>query len=389
MPWKVTDVMDSRLAFVLRALQEGERFDELCTEFGISRKTGYKWKERFMAGGPAALADRSRRPKHSPEQLAENRVCEMIRIKQDHPTWGPRKVREVYARKHPHTELPSESSFKRVLEKAGLVNKRRSRRHDACGRIENRIVPEKPNDLWTVDFKGWWYTTRHERCEPLTVRDDFSRFVLCINPLENAKGATVRREFERLFETYGLPNVIRSDNGSPFACSRAPMGLSKLSAWWIACGIGLDRIPPARPDQNGGHERLHRDIAMEVERRPETDLDAQRASLETWRRTFNFERPHEAIGMRMPAELYTNSERTWSKDAIEVDYPRDYLTRRVSRHGTIGFEGAVILIASALEGWCVGLKPCPERTYLVWYGPLCLGTIDMRTEAFIRAEQYA
>lgn len=386
MPWKVTDVMDSRCEFVLRVLREEGQFDQLCKEYGISRKTGYKWKERFVQGGPAALEDQSRRPKHSPEQLDENLVCEMIRIKQDHKGWGPRKIREVYARKHPQVPLPSESSFKRVLEKAGLVKKRRSRRHDSCGRIENRCAAEKPNDLWTVDFKGWWYTSRYERCEPLTVRDAFSRFLLCVNPLEDAKGATVRKEFERLFETYGLPQTIRSDNGSPFACTRAPMGLSKLSAWWIACGIGLDRIAPARPDQNGGHERMHRDIALEIERHPDTDLAAQRASLETWRHTFNFERPHEAIGMRVPSELYTNSERLWNNQPQDIHYPAGFLTRKVSRGGNITIESTHINISTTLAGWHVGLKPCPDDAYLVWYGPLCLGIIDKRTDAFKRAE---
>jgi transposase InsO family protein len=258
------------------------------------------------------LEDASRRPKHSPEQLAEEVLCEIIRIKQDQVGWGPRKIREVYARIHPHAALPSESSVKRFLEKAGLVKKRCIRRNDTCGRLENRVTPTHADDLWTVDFKGWWYTGRRERCEPLTVRDEYSCFVLCAAPLKGAKGATVRSQFERLFETYGLPNTIRSDNGSPFACSRAPWGLTKLSTWWIACGISLDRIPPARSDQNGAHERMHRNIAMEIERFPETHLAAQSAAYETWRHTFNHERPHEAIGMRVPGALYQKSERAWT-----------------------------------------------------------------------------
>ena len=385
MPWKVTGVMDNKLEFVLRALREGIPFDELCQEYGISRKTGYKWKERFLRHGPAGLEDVSRRPKNSPEQLAENVLCEMVRIKKDHAGWGPRKIREVYARNHPNAHLPSESSFKRVLEKAGLVKKRRSRQSDTCGRIENRIVPEGPNDLWTVDFKGWWYTGRRERCEPLTVRDEFSRFVLCANPLDNAKSVTVRHQFERLFATYGMPNAIRSDNGSPFACSRAPMGLSKLSAWWVALGIGLDRIPPARPDQNGGHERMHRDIAMEIERTPETNLADQRAVLETWRRAFNFERPHEAIGMRVPGDVYHKSQRAWSNGPEELNYPAGFMKRRVSSTGVIGIEGVKIAISSTLAGWHIGLKPCRDDGLLVWFGALCLGTIDLRTEAFTTA----
>jgi len=382
MPWKETCVMDSKVEFVMRALQEGVPFNELCQEFGISRKTGYKWKERFMQLGLSGLKECSRRPNHSPQQVGEDLLCELVRIKKDHLGWGARKILDVYARKHSQVKRPSESTVKRIFEKTGLVTKRRRRNHEASGRIENRIVAQKPNELWTVDFKGWWYTGARERCEPLTVRDQFSRFVLCVNPLENAKSVTVQHEFERLFETYGLPLVIRSDNGSPFACRRSPLGLTRLSAWWIANGISLDRIEPAHPDQNGGHERMHRDMALEVERYPQTDLQHQRAELETWRHTFNFERPHEAIGMRVPADLYQKSERRWSKGTEQLDYPADYMKRKVLPSGAIAVEGIQIRLTSALVGWHVGLTPYPDEQYLVWFGALCIGTIDMRTQTF-------
>lgn len=233
-----------------------------------------------------------------------------------------------------------------------------------------------------MDFKGWWYTGGRERCEPLTVRDAFSRFILCAKPLENAKSATVRREFERLFETHGLPQVIRSDNGSPFACRQAPLGLSKLSVWWLANGISLDRILPARPDQNGAHERMHRDIAMEIERFPQSTLEQQRAELETWRHSFNFERPHEALGMRTPAELYQNSQRSWAKGIDEIDYPCDYMKRKVLQSGAIRLEGFQIPISMVFVDWHVGLKPYPDHKYLVWFGALCVGTVDMKSLAF-------
>lgn len=382
MPWKEACIMDTRLEFVLRALRENIAFNELCKEYGVSRKTGYKWKERFLEHGPAGLEDLSRRPKNSPKQVAEDVLCQIIRIKDNHRAWGPRKVREVYARQHPNAEVLSESTVKRVLEKAGLVKKRKRRASTTCGRIDNRIVPEAPNALWTVDFKGWWYTGNRQRCEPLTVRDEFTRFVLCANPLDNAKSITVRHEFERVFERYGMPDAIRSDNGSPFACTRAPLGLSKLSAWWIAHGITIDRIPPARPDQNGGHERMHRDMAMEVERCPETDLNEQRGALDTWRHTFNFERPHEALGMRVPGDLYRKSDRLWTQEPEELTYPAGYLKRKVSVGGQIGMEGAKIAISTALAGWHIGLKPCADHEWLAWFGPLALGSIDMRTETF-------
>ena len=215
MPWKEARVVDVRTEFVLRAVRDEKRFGELCREFGISRKTGYKWKERFLEQGLNGLEDLSRRPHRSPGEIAEDMVCQIVRIKNDHLGWGPVKIREVFARRHPNAPLPSESTFKRILEKAGLVHKRKARPHSTCGRIENRVVPEGPNDVWTTDFKGWWYTRNQQRCEPLTVRDEFSRFVLCATPLENAKTESVRRHFERLFEDHGVPRVIRSDNGTP------------------------------------------------------------------------------------------------------------------------------------------------------------------------------
>jgi putative transposase len=248
MPWKECDVVSLRLQFALRSLNETTPFIELCREFGISPKTGYKWKERFLESGSSGLYDQSRRPLTSPEALSEDVVCDMIRLKEAHRTWGPRKIRELFARLHRGRDLPSESSFKRVLDKAGLVQKRRARSADT-GRLQNRAVAEAPNDLWTMDFKGWWYTPDRERCEPFTVRDAFSRYLLSSTILPDSRTGTVRGMCERLLEQYGLPRTIRSDNGRPFATPTAPLGLSRLSAWWLALGIDLDRIDPGCPYQ--------------------------------------------------------------------------------------------------------------------------------------------
>ncbi len=382
MPWKETGVMDLRYEFVLRALREGKGFGDLCRAYGISPKTGYKWKRRFLAEGLAGLEDRSRQPRRSPSRIAEDVLCELIRIKKDHAAWGPLKIREVYTRKHPHTAAPSRSTVKRVLQKAGLVQPRRRRPPEACGHIENRRVAEAPNALWTADFKGWWHTHNGERCEPLTVRDDFSRFVLCVRALENAQSETVRREFECLFETYGLPRAIRSDNGPPFGSVHAPLGLSRLSAWWVALGINLDRITPGHPQENGGHERMHRDLALELEACPEADLPRQQAALETWRHAFNFERPHQALGMRLPGDLYRRSEQAFARTPDPLAYPAGFLTRKVSPAGYVALAGVKIPVSVSIAGWHVGLKPLGPDEFLVWFGSLCLGTLDLRTEAF-------
>jgi len=231
MPWKETDAMKQRTEFVLRAFKT-DNFRALCREYGISPKTGYKWRERFIQEGVSGMEELSRRPKSSPAGLSEAVVCEMIRIKQKHLAWGPRKVRNIYARVHGQT--PSESSFKRVFERAGYTQRRRLRRREEAGRLQSGRKAQAPNEVWTVDFKGWWYGVNGGRCEPLTVRDEFSRYVLELRAMPDARTQTVRESFEKLFERHGLPEAIRSDNGAPFANTRAVLGLTRLSAWWVA-----------------------------------------------------------------------------------------------------------------------------------------------------------
>ena len=235
--------MEQRIEFAMKALR-ALNFRALCQEYGISAKTGYKWKERFLREGMEGMEERSRRPHGHAEQLDEEVVCEMVRLKLAHKNWGPRKIRELYRRRH--GEVASESSFKRILEKAGLTEKRRRRRARESGRIWAGRKGAAPNEVWTVDFKGWW-RSRGRRCEPLTVRDEHSRYVLEVRAMEDARTETVRRSFERLFERQGLPQAIRSDNGSPFASVNGLLGLSRLSVWWVALGIDLERGRPAHP----------------------------------------------------------------------------------------------------------------------------------------------
>jgi len=382
MPWKESNVVNVRTEFVLRVFEAKVAFGELCREYGISRKTGYKWKQRFLDQGIEGLCDQSRRPAKSPSQVDEDTTCKIVRLKLAHSNWGPRKIRTVFGRSYPELELPSESTFKRILDKAGLVKHRKRRVQSQSGRIKNRIEAERPNHVWTVDFKGWWRTGDQCRFEPLTVRDAFSRYILCAQALENSRSETVRIAFERLFTKYGLPAVIRSDNGSPFAASRSPMGLSRLSAWWLALGVDLDRIPPSRPDQNGAHERMHRDIAMELECDSAANVCLQQAALETWRTTYNHERPHEAIGMKVPADLYVRSERRFEPGEIALDYPLEYLRRRVSHKGVISLRRTRIAISEALAGWDVGLHHDRAHHYGLWFCRLRLGELDLKTEKF-------
>jgi len=386
MPWKEVAVVDQRLEFVLRALGDKMPFSHLCREYGIAPKTGYKWKERFIQRGLSGLHDQSRKPLSSPHEVGEDVVCRLVLLKRLHPHWGPAKIHDLFVRRAEldgaQLEIPSLSTVKRVLDKAGLVQRRKSKPSREGGRIVNRVEAKRPNEVWTVDFKGWWYSSHRERVEPLTVRDACSRYVLCADALDDARSDTVRRVFESLFSRHGLPCVIRSDNGSPFACTSAPLGLTRLSAWWVALGIGLDRIAPGRPSENGAHERMHKDIALEVEGVVDGDLTTHRAALQTWRNEFNHERPHEALGMRTPAEVYVRSERSWEPGELELTYPSDHLRRLVGRTGTLKLHNHRVGISTALGGWHVGLKQLEKGRYSVWFGPLCLGRIDLHTESF-------
>lgn len=374
MPWKDLNIMNQKTEFVLKA-QQTDNFRALCREYGISPKTGYKWMQRMLTHGLEGLNDESRRPRTSPEALAEEVVCRIVRLKERHRTWGPRKIRELYERQW--GGAPSESSFKRVLERAGMTEKKRVRKAGQSGRITSKPKAEAPNDVWTVDLKGWWNDPQG-RCEPLTVRDEFSRFVLEARSLPNARTEHVRNCFERLFERHGLPSVIRSDNGTPFASAQGLLGLTKLSAWWMALGIDLERGRPGCPQDNGAHERMHRDLAREVQGMA---YEGRQAALDVWRNQYNQERPHEALGMRCPAEVYETSPRTWQGTPDELIY-KGIDTRKVTTTGTIRWQGSMLGISTALAGWNVGLDPGPGGMVDVYFARLLIGQIDEQAAAF-------
>jgi len=261
-----------------------------------------------------------------------------VRCKRAHPYWGPRKIRQLYWR------------------------------------------AQAPNDVWTVDFKGWWYDGLGQRCKPLTVRDEHSRYILELRRVPDARTATVQECFDRLFQRHGLPAAIRSDNGDPFAHTSAPLGLSRLSAWWVALGIDLERGRPGYPQDNGAHERMHRDIGVELQPRR-----AQQDALDLWPEEFNQQRPHEALGMKCPAQVYRHSQRPYQGSPEDLEYPA-MDTRKVGQHGTIKWTGNLLFITSSLAGWSVGLKPLADGRQEVWFGRLFWGWLDPQTESFQRAD---
>lgn len=385
MAWKETHIMDQKTEFALRAVRGLESFQELCQEFQISRKTGYKWKNRFLQQGLEGLQDQSRRPITSPTGLTEDVVCRIVELKQAHPSWGARKLLALMERCPLGLEIPSESSIKRVLEKAGLVKHRRRRAQQDTGRLQCRVKSERPNHIWTIDFKGWWRTRDQHRFEPLTIRDDFSRFILCAQSLAHTRTEFVRARMETLFSEHGLPEIIRSDNGSPFASSNSVFGLTRLSSWWLALGIDLDRINPGKPQENGAHERMHRDMAEDLGRTPEQTSETQQAALDTWRTTFNWQRPHASLDMRFPSDVYESSSRRFDPADLELTYPIGMLTRRVQKNGDIKLSNRKITLSSALSTYNVGLESQSDRVFTVWFGRLALGTVDLSTESFTRA----
>lgn len=371
---------DSRTAFVKRALAVGANLSALCREFGVTRKTGRQWRDRARTEGLGALSNRSRRPLHSPHRLEEQEVCHLVMLKSAWPHWGPKKLCQLY-RENLQRAL-SVSTCHRVLKACGLVKGRKLRVRRAASVTTVAHVPREPNDVWTIDFKGWWRLLDGQRSEPFTVRDAFSRYVLSAHLPANGRMEAIAAEMNRLFREHGLPKVIKSDNGSPFASRSAPLGLTRLSAGWVALGIQLEHSRPAHPQDNGGHERLHRDIEAEVAAHVQVDAETQQAALDIWRDDHNRIRPHEHLSGRRPADIYRPSPRRFTDADLALDYGTGYFPRQVSCGGAIKYRGKFIFISSALSGWHVGLRVRDSSLLEVWFNYLLIGTINLNTNRF-------
>lgn len=380
MSWSVSDALHLRAEFVLIASDPNANVSEACRLHHISRKTGYKWLKRYKAAGYPGLLERSRRPHVSPLRIGGDMVLDIIRLRKEHRYWGPKKIRRMLLNEGcDRDSLPSNATVARVLRQAGLNEPKgrgRPRRwptEGACGTLREA---EGPNEVWTVDFKGWWRTRDGQRCEPLTIRDLFSRYILCLRPMKRRRIETVKQVFTEVFKRYGLPAVIRSDNGSPFASLTGPHGLTRLSAWWKLLGIALDRIEPGKPQQNGSHERMHRDVAVEIQGQPSANLADETKRLEAWRGEYNLRRPHEALAMKTPGEVYHCSERKLNAVKTYV-YPAGYALRRVARDGCILINNKSVYLSEALGRTEVGLERLSETTWQVWFCDLVICQINL------------
>lgn len=382
MPWKGKSIMELREEFIRKALRSEKPFRHLCQEYGISEKTGYKWKNRFIEKGTSGLADMSRRPKKSPKQLDEDAVIKIIQIRRAHPYWGPKKIQILL--KKELKEIPSESSIKRILDKAKLTKKAKVKKvnPETIGNIFRKMIQaEEPNDVWCMDFKGYWYSD-NEKIIPFTVRDLCTRKILEIRAVPTTSTEYVRQVLAEVFRKYGLPKVIRSDNGEPFASSSNQLGLTRLSAWLISLGIRPDRTKPGTPGQNGSLERMHADMARELEKKIAGGISACQAAFDKWREEYNSIRPNEAIGMKVPDDLYQPSPRKYEGDSDEIIYPSSFAVRHINKKGQLKFKGHEIFVSNALNGFSVGLEDISENDFRLWLAELPLGTVHTNTDSF-------
>jgi transposase InsO family protein len=379
MSWSVRELQDARMEFVMIAREDDASMSGACRHFGISRKTGYKWLYRYETSGLAGLVDQSRRPRSSPLQLSGDGVVALVELHGDHEDWGPKKLRARLKRDRlcPDNRVPSLATVARLARRLGWSEaKGRGRpRLPRAEPTEPLSDAERPNRVWTADFKGWWRTRDGQRCEPLTIRDLYSRYILCLRPMAWRRTEAVRGAFVEVFRRYGLPDVIRSDNGSPFASITGPAGLTRLSAWWVSLGIKPERIMPGHPEQNGGHERMHGDIARAVESRPAATVAEETVRLERWRKEFNTERPHEALNMKTPGDVYRCSMRRLA-DVKPYVYPAGFERRRVQKDGCVHFRGQCVDLSKALGQMEVGLQSVSESRWRVWFCDLVVGELE-------------
>jgi transposase InsO family protein len=378
MPWNVSSLMEERMRFVARLL-EGESMSDLCREFQISRKTGYKIYDRYKQEGMDALSDRSRRPYRFANQVPEAVEAQIIGLKKDKPHWGARKIHELLLRRlASHVKVPARSTVHAVLHRNGLVSPLKRPKSRAKGTPLTDALA--PNDLWCVDFKGEFQLADNRYCYPLTVTDQASRFLLLCQALESVRQDPAIAAFEHLFRERGLPNAIRSDNGVPFASPNALFQLSALSVWWLRLGISVERIKPGRPQQNGRHERMHRTLKAATVRPAARNFLAQQARFDAFIDEFNTQRPHEALDMQMPAEVYKPSTRIYT-GLPELSYPLHDRSILVTSCGRICMHRKKISISHVLAGQRLGIKEVDDGIWLVSFMHYDLGFIDLEQKS--------
>ena len=378
MPWKERKALDEKQSFINEWNLDQVSLAELCRRYEISRQTGYKWLARYQREGEAGLEERSRAPLDHPQAMSPRVRQRLVELRSRHPSWGPRKLRAYLQRQAPKIVWPAASSIGDLLRREGLAHPRR-RRKRTPPYTEPLKHAEAPNQLWCADFKGWFLTQDGTRCDPLTITDAYSRYLLrcCVVPRTDGQHAWA--VFEAAFREFGLPDAIRTDNGSPFA-SRAPAGLSQLSMKWLRLGIRHERIAPGQPQQNGRHERMHQTLKQETASPPEQNLRRQQLAFLRFQKEYNQTRPHEALQYETPASRYVASERRFPAKLPDLQYPEGAHLRRVSHHGDVKVGGVNMFVSSLLRWEVVGLLEREQNPdwLEVYYGPLLIGWMDLK-----------
>jgi putative transposase len=375
MPWKECHVVDERLRFIARLL-DGESMTTLCAEFGISRKTGYKIHDRYKDYGVHGLTDRSRRPYRHANQLPLVLEKQIVRLKREYRDWGAPKIREKLRGRCGPLRCPAISTIHAVLDRHGLVQRRRRRRYRATGTPLSPAT--EPNALWCADFKGEFRLANRQYCYPLTITDFASRYLLICEALSSTETLTAVIGFERAFTEFGLPATIRTDNGIPFSSAKALYGLSKLSVWWLRLGIRIERIRPGHPEQNGRHERMHFTLNTEATKPAAANVLQQQARFDTFVDRYNRERPHQGLGMRVPADVYTPSPRPY-RGLGDLDYPLHDWATTVTNCGRICFKNRKVNLSQVFAGQQVGVRQVDEHIWLVTFMHYDLGYFDEET----------
>lgn len=374
MPWKQVDKMELRKEFAQKVRVEGVPIASACRDFSVSRPTGYKWLQRFEAQGSDGLADRSRAPRHIPHRTPEQLEAQVVLMRERHPTWGPKKLRAILLRKFPEMDWPAASTMGDILDRRGLIV--RQERHARTPPHTQPLAHAKePNDVWSIDFKGQFLLGNGELVYPLTVTDNASRMLLGCWALASTRTDLVQPLVHQLFREHGRPWAIRSDNGAPFA-SCGVLGLSTLSANWLANGVAHERIEVGHPEQNGRHERMHLTLKRETARPGAADFAKQQERFDAFQQLYNHERPHEALGQTPPAEHFRPSERTFPDGVTPPDYSAYDLVMQVRKGGDLRIRKAPVYVSMALAGHKVGLIEIDDGVWLVNFAGHDLGIFE-------------
>lgn len=381
MPWKESRPMDERGQFVFFVYEGELSITELCEHFGVSRKTGYKWLKRYEKEGLEGLTDRARVPHRMPNRTKEDVVDFTISMRRRHPSWGARKLMQLGRKKRPQLKFPSETTVNNILKREGLTRKR-SRRYKPSHPGRPFTTPREPNDIWTTDFKGEFRLGNGYYGYPLTVCDEYSRQILTCKGLYSTGYEGAFEEYRRVFKEYGLPRAIKSDNGMPFATIGLAR-LSKLSVWWIKLGINPILIEPSSPYQNGKHERMHRTLKEECTIPPWPNMSIQQRRFNAWRKEYNEDRPHEALGGQYPAEVYRPSPRSMPSQVPKVEYPAHYEVRRVSATNAFRWHHRYVNASGSLVGEYVGLEEVLDGIWAVYFSWKRIGFMDERKKRIL------